>query len=86
MEKSETTENERNVLKTVALVTNDKQKNNCGKKGEPKTDTDLEAMKEMVLIYKYDEVNCDINIHIAILQYHLQPMFLVWRNNVIDFH
>lgn len=56
MEESETTENEHAILKTVTWVTKDKRKNNCRKrpsfKGEPKTDTDLEVMKELVVNIK----------------------------------
>ena len=56
MEESETTENKRAIPKTLTSVTKDKQKNNCKKclpfKGKPKTDTDLEAMKEMVVSIK----------------------------------
>ena len=53
MEESKTTENKHAILKTVTSVTEDKQRKNCRKDlpftGEPKTDTGLEVMKEMVV-------------------------------------
>ena len=52
MEESETTGNEHAVPKTVISVTKDKRKKNFRKrppyKGNSETDTDPEAMKEMV--------------------------------------
>ena len=56
MEESETTENKHAILKTETWVTKDERKNNCRKrpsfKGEPKTDTDLEVMEELVVNIK----------------------------------